>query len=229
MPPPGCWALSSPPAVSRVLDTSCEKPPFGLPGTSPGLPCSPGQKPLALPLHPGPEHLTSTPPTKSGFSSSQEDRALPLTRLLFFLSHDSPVQPVSLTWEPTSVTSRGLDSSPRPMPIPTTVSPSVRAFLPQRLWVSVFAPGATHALVLLGGWGCSHNLSVGQRPSHPRMMSCSQEALSQGHTGFFSHLESICPCLCQGLGCPIPALDQACRSQAPPSTPSSPRLPHLRL
>ena len=100
-PPPGCWALSSPPAVSRVLDTSCEKPPFGLPGTSPGLPCSPGKKPLALPLHPGPEHLTSTPPTQSGFSSSREDRALPLARLLFFLPHDSPVQPVSLTWEPT--------------------------------------------------------------------------------------------------------------------------------
>lgn len=70
MPPPGCWALSSPHALSRVLDTSCEKPPSCLPGTSSGLPCSPGKKPLALPLHPGPEHLTSTPPTHSGFSSS---------------------------------------------------------------------------------------------------------------------------------------------------------------
>lgn len=144
-----------------------------------GLPCS-GKKPQTLPLHPGLEHLTSTftRPTNCGFSPSRGDRALCLTRLLF-LPCDPPAQPVSLTWEPTSVTSRGLNSSPHPMPIPTptTVSPSVRAFLPQ-------SSGSVLSLLgLLTPSSCSEDGAAAmtfllERLSYPGTMSCSQEAQS---------------------------------------------------
>ena len=188
-----------------------------------------GKKPLAFPLHPGLDNLTSTftPPTNSGFSSSWGDRALRLTRLLF-LPCDPPAQPVSLTWELTSMTWSYWSKffpSPHAHPHPHHSLPKCQGLSAPKLWVT---PGATHTLVLLRGWGCSHDLSAGQA-----LIPWDNELISRGselRAGWLFQPSRInLPPPLPSPGRPITALDQACTSQAPPSTLSSPRLPHLHL